>query len=158
MSRPPFAIVSAAFPRKDKVSMPALYESIGHPEYATDGRMVNTCAVRMSMALVAAGVPISPGNITVQAGKNAGRRLESGQARLAKVLQRLWGAPERYHSGPAARKAVAGRRGVISFHHLWNAADPQGHIHLASPDRWGDVECADDYYGKSTDVWFWPLK
>jgi hypothetical protein len=158
VSRPPFAVVSAAFPRKDKVSAPALYEGIGHPEYAADMRMVNTCGVRLSVALVAAGVPIQPGNITVLAGPYAGRRLESGQARLSKVLLRLWGAPEKYASGPEAKKAIGSRRGVISFYHLWNAADPQGHIDLVGPDSWGEAVCADDCYWKSSEVWFWPLK
>lgn len=46
-------------------------------------------ASMMSVALVAAGVPITPGNITMQAGESVERRLESGQARLSKVLLRL---------------------------------------------------------------------
>jgi hypothetical protein len=157
VSRPLFAVVSAAFPRKDKVSRQMLYQSIGHPENVEDGRMFNTCAVRMSVALVAAGVVIQPGNITVLAGIYAGRRLESGQARLSKVLLRRWGSPEEYDSGPAAKKAIGSRRGVISFYHLQGADDQQGHIDLASPDNWGEAVCADDCFWKSTEVRFWPL-
>jgi hypothetical protein len=158
MTRPPFAVLSAAFPRKATVSTEALYLSIGHPEYVNDGRMFNTCGVRLSVALVAVGVPIRPGNITVQAGKYVGQRLESGQARLSKVLLRLWGEPEKYPSGPTAQKGIGTRRGVISFYHLWNADDPQGHIDLVSPDSWDQPACADGCYWKSTEVWFWPLK
>jgi hypothetical protein len=158
MSRPLFSVVRTAFPRKDVVTPAALFGSIGHPEYATDFRMANTCGVRMSVALVAAGVPIQPGNITALAGRYKGRRLESGQARLSHVLLRLWGEPERYANGPAAKKAIGTRRGVISFFHLWNAADPQGHIDLASPDQWGVAICADDCYWKASEVWFWPLR
>jgi hypothetical protein len=116
MSRPLFAVVDAAFPRKDRVSGPTLYQSIGHPEYATDGRMFNTCAVRLSVALAAAGVAIQPGNITVLSGPYTGRRLESGQARLSTFLLRRWGAPEKYSSGSEAKKAIGTRRGVISFY------------------------------------------
>lgn len=158
MNRPPFAVVSEAFPRRDTVSSDALYLRIGHPEYVGDSRMVNTCGVRMSVALVAAGVPIRPGNITVQSGPYAGQRLESGQARLSKVLSRLWGVPEKYAGGPAAKKGIGTRRGVISFYHLYGETDQQGHIDLASPNAWGDLACADDCYWRSTDVWFWSLK
>jgi hypothetical protein len=158
VSRPPFAVVDAAFPRKDKVPGTMLYQSIGHPEYATDGRMFNTCAVRLSIALAAAGVAIQPGNITVLSGPYAGRRLESGQARLSKFLLRRWGIPEKFGSGPEAKKGIGTRRGVISFYHLWGADDQQGHIDLVSPNSWGEAVCADDCYWKSTDVWFWPLK
>jgi hypothetical protein len=157
MTRPPFSVLLGAFPLKTTVTKEALYLSIGHPEYVNDGRMLNTCAVRLSVALVAAGVPISPGNITVQAGKYVGRRLESGQARLSNVLLRLWGAPEKFAGGPSAKKGIGTRRGVICFHHLWNAEDPQGHIDLVSPDSWDQAACADDCYWKATEVWFWQL-
>jgi hypothetical protein len=151
-------VLSAAFPRKDKVSRDALYLSIGHPEYISDARMVNTCGVRMSVALVAAGVPIQPGNLTAQGGKYSGRQLESGQARLSKVLLRLWGAPEKYAGGPAARKGIGKRRGVVSFFQLNGPTDRQGHIDLVAPDNWDDPVCADDCYWQSVEVWFWPLK
>jgi hypothetical protein len=91
MTRPPFALLSAAFPRKATVNTEALYLSIGHPEYVNDGRMFNTCGVRLSVALVAAGVPIRPGNITIHTGKYAGQRLESGQARAIEGLAATMG-------------------------------------------------------------------
>lgn len=158
MIRPPYAALRAGFPQKNQVPMPALYASIGHPEYATDGRMINTCAVRLSVALVGCGVPIRPGNITVLAGKHVGARLESGQARLSNCLTRLWGAPERFDSGPAARKALLNSRGVINFHQLYGATDQQGHIDLVAPDTWGEAICADDCYWQSVEVLFWPLR
>jgi hypothetical protein len=144
MIRPPYAALRAAFPQRNQVPMPALYASIGHPEYATDGRMINTCAVRLSVALVGCGVPIQPGNITVLAGKHVGARLESGQARLSKCLTRLC-------------KALRNRRGVINFHQLYGATDQQGHVDLVAPDTWGEAICADDCYWQSVEVLFWPL-
>lgn len=155
--RPLFAVLSAAFPRKSTVSPAHLYKGIGHPEYVTDGRMTNTCAVRLSVALVAAGIAIRPGNITVLAGAHKGWRLESGQARLSKFLLHQWGEPERYGSGPDAKRGVGTRRGVISFYHIYGTAEQQGHIDLASPDRWGEAECADGCYWQSREVWFWAL-
>jgi hypothetical protein len=139
MTRPPYAALRAAFLQRNEVPMPALYASIGHPEYVTDGKMINTCAVRLSVALVACGVPIQPGNLTVLAGKHMGARLESG-------------------SGPAARQALRNQRGVINFHQLYGATDQQGHIDLVAPDTWGEAICADDCYWQSVEVLFWPLK
>jgi hypothetical protein len=115
-----------------------LYQSIGHPEYVDDGRMYSTYGVRMSVALAAAAVVIQPGNITVLSGSYAGLRLESGQARLSKVLVRRWGAPEKYDSAPGAKKAIGTHRGVISLYHLYGATDQQGHIDLIAPNRIGD--------------------
>jgi hypothetical protein len=158
MSRPLYAVLRAAFPLKSKVSTAQLYESIGHPEYGPDTRMQNTCAVRLSVALAGAGIAIHPGNITVLAGSRKGWRLESGQARLSNFLLRRWGDPERYRSGPEARKVIGARRGVVSFYHLYGAMDQQGHIDLIAPDEWHEAACADDCYWQSTEVWFWPLK
>jgi hypothetical protein len=97
-----------------------LYRWIGYPpEYANDPRYANTCAIRMSLALVQCGVPISSGRMRVLAGECKGTMIEPGQRYLSNVLMRLWGAPEKFHNGPEAQKTIARRHGVISFFHLW---------------------------------------
>lgn len=158
VSRPLYEVLRAHFPQKGKVTTVQLYESIGHSEYGPDARMQNTCAVRLSVALAGAGITIRPGNITVLAGSRKGWRLESGQARLSNYLLRAWGEPERYASGPEARKAIGARRGVVSFYHLYGTTDQQGHIDMIAPDGWGEAACVDDCYWQSAEVWFWPLK
>jgi hypothetical protein len=65
--------------QKKVIDTAHLYESIGHPELSHDMHWANTCAVRVSIALVGAGVTISPGHMTVKAGKHMGHRLEQGQ-------------------------------------------------------------------------------
>lgn len=157
-ARIPFAVLRKNFPSRTVVTGAQLYESIGHPDKATNGNWVNTCALRVSLALVRSGMPIAPGFLTIRGGPLAGRRIESRQKALSELLRKRWGEPERYKSGPEARLALAGRRGVVSFYRLHGGTDTQGHIDLLGPDSYGDAMCADDCYWSSIEVWFWPLK
>jgi Type VI secretion system (T6SS), amidase effector protein 4 len=154
----PYAVLAANFPRKKDVSGSALYESIGYPEYAHHAMWENTCAIRMSLALLGAGIAISPGRISIKVGKYKGRFIEPGQARLSAFLVRTIGQPEKYKGGTAARAGIGQRRGVISFYKLWGGTDSQGHIDLIAADEWGQILCSDDCYWSSVEVWFWPLK
>lgn len=62
MSRPAYAVLAAHYPRKPRmptdggIDAPTLYRNIGHPEYADNVLMQNTCAVRVSLALLGAGI------------------------------------------------------------------------------------------------------
>lgn len=166
MSRPVYGALAAAYPRRPKEGIPhsgidqaALYESIGHKEFAHDSRMQNTCATRVSIALLATGIHPAPGNLTVQAGRFAGLRIETNQAALSKFLKRRLGAPEVYTNGYDAWTKVKPRHGIVSFFHLnggdW---DLQGHIDLVEPTNMGDLQCLGSCYWSSTEVWFWPLR
>jgi hypothetical protein len=66
MHKPPYAVLRSKFPDRRSISAEELYVWIGYPaEYAVDTRYANTCAVRMSLALVRCGVPVSPGRMRV---------------------------------------------------------------------------------------------
>jgi hypothetical protein len=164
--RPPYAVLAAAYPRKkgpQAMDAAALYTSIGHPEYASTYEMQNTCAVRVSIALLAAGIQPFPGHMTVKAGKFTGKRIEQSQKRLSEFLAKRLGAPEVYKNGYNAWRKIRPRRGIVSFYHInggdW---DPQGHIDLVGPARANDVmydlQCAMSCYWSSAEVWFWPLR
>lgn len=166
MSRPIYAVLAGAYPRHPKDGIPhsgidqaALYESIGHPEFARDLRMQNTCATRLSMALLATGVHPAPGNLTVQAGRFAGLRIETNQKALSNFLQRRLGPPEAYKNGYEAWSKIKPRHGIVSFFHLHGGDwDPQGHIDLVEPTNISDLQCLGSCYWSATEVWFWPLK
>jgi hypothetical protein len=143
---------------KASVNKAALYTLIGHPEKIPDHNWDNTCAIRVSVALVGIGFPIAPGYLAIESGPHKGRRIESRQRVLSELLRRRWGEPLKFSSGPEARKALAGHRGVISFFHLNGPTDQQGHIDLVAPNEWNEAICADDCYWQSVEVWFWPLK
>jgi hypothetical protein len=166
MNRPPYALLAAGYPKKPKyegdkrgVDTAALYASIGRPEYANSFDMRNTCAVRVSMALLAAGIQPSPGHMTVKAGRFAGKRIEQSQKILSAFLRRRLGQPEVYKNGYQAWRQIRPRRGIVSFYHVnggdW---DTQGHIDLVEPADMNDLQCASACYWSSTEVWFWPLK
>lgn len=151
--------VRANYLSKKTISGNDLYLSIGRPEYANNAYMENTCAVRVSLALVGAGVKITPGHLEIKAGKFKGKQLEQGQMRLSAFLTRAWGSPEKFKSGNAARAGIGKRRGVISFFQLYGPSDRQGHIDLIAPgDEWNTLMCAGVCYWSAVEFWFWPLK
>lgn len=164
MSKPIFAALSAHYPRKPKVPNdggidgPTLYRNIGHPEYAEHPLMQNTCAVRVSLALLGAGIQPSPGHMTVKAGPFKGKRIEQGQKRLSDFLRKRLGQPEVFPSGLEAARKIGKRRGIISFFGLYGSGDSQGHIDLVEPTTSGGLQCAGSCYFTAREVWFWPLK
>jgi hypothetical protein len=158
MFRPPYAALRSKYPDRRSVSTEELYLWIGHPEHITEVGWENTCAIRMSLALVRCGMHVPGDRLRVLAGECKGHSLEPSQAKLSRFLIQVWGAAEKFQGGPEATKGIGNRRGVISFYHLWGATDRQGHIDLVAP--WGttDLACEEDCYWQSTEVWFWPLK
>lgn len=166
MSRPVYAALAAAYPRHPKegiahsgIDQAGLYDSIGHHEFAQDLRMQNTCAMRVSMALLAVGIHPAPGNLTVVAGRFAGLRIETNQRALSNFLKQRLGAPEVYKSGYDAWSKIRPRHGIVSFFHLHGGEwDPQGHIDLVEPTTMSDLQCLSSCYWSSMEVWFWPLK
>jgi hypothetical protein len=158
MRKPTYSELRTKYPDRRSVSGEELYQWIGYPSYATDPRYLNTCAVRMSLGLVRCGVPISPGRLRVRAGECKGKMLEPGQANLSRILVRLWGEPEKYKGGFAAKKGIGNRHGVVSFYRLWSPTDQQGHIDMVAPYAGDNLTCEEDCYWMSAEVWFWSLK
>jgi hypothetical protein len=50
----PFAVLRMHFPDTDSVSLEELWQWLGYPENIKDINFSNTCAVRMSLALLGA--------------------------------------------------------------------------------------------------------
>jgi hypothetical protein len=159
----PFAKVRMHFLDPDSVDLDELYQSIGYPENMANANFANTCAVRMSLALLGAGFP-NPGHYPVKAGKYKGRMIETQQRKLSNFLARQLGEPEKYKDGQAAQKAIGTRHGIISFFQLHGPSDRQGHIAIVALDKWGYYRCGRENpdsptscYWDSVEVWFWPL-
>jgi hypothetical protein len=164
MNRPLYAVLAAGYPSKQGVDQAMLYTGIGHPEFANDRRLENTCATRVSLALLAAGIHPMPGNLDVLAGRFAGLRIETSQKALSAFLRQRLGPPEVYKGGYDAWKKIRPRHGIVSFFHIHGGGtwDTQGHIDLVAPERADDVmydlRCANHCYWSSGEVWFWPLR
>lgn len=159
MSKPSFVSLRANYP--DKIDMPPerLYQEIGRPDLSNDPNWKNTCAVRVSLALVKSGMKIDTGHMTIMTGKHKGSKIEQNQVRLSRYLSRgsVLGEPEKVIGGGAAAKGIGARRGIVSFFKLNGQADTQGHIDLVQPSTGGYQACASRCFWTSVEIWFWPL-
>ena len=77
----PFATLRKHFPDTQSITPDELYHWIGYPENIGNPNFLNTCAIRLSLALLGAGFP-NPGAWPVKAGKFKGRKIETRQRRL----------------------------------------------------------------------------
>jgi hypothetical protein len=152
------------FPDTQSVPPEELYQWIGYPENIENPNFFNTCAIRLSLALLGAGFP-NPGAWPVKAGKYKGRAIETKQRKLANWLVRQLGQPEKFKSGQEAEAKIAARRGIVSFFNIYGDSNAQGHITIVAKDSWGlYIRCGQEIDGTATgcywsskEVWFWPL-
>nr|WP_279609311.1 T6SS effector amidase Tae4 family protein [Burkholderia anthina] len=123
---------------------------MSNPSYA------NTCAIRVSLALVRSGMTLR-GGLVIQKGLHRGRRIEAGQARLARMLAEpaYFGKAEVFRRDDAAA-GIAGRKGVAAFRNIPGYMNGRGgHIDLIDCAR---ALCSSDCYWTASTVWFWPLR
>jgi len=161
----PYANLRMHFPDTDSVGRDELYHWIGYSENINDPNFYNTCAIRMSLALLGAGYA-NPGEWPIKAGKYKGRAIETQQRRLSAWLTRHIAQPEKFNGGQEAERAIGDRRGIVSFFSIYGDALPQGHIAIVAKDRWGRyLRCGNEIDGTATgcywssrEVWFWALK
>jgi hypothetical protein len=156
--KPPFAVMLQHYPKSEIREV--LYTQIGWNDVVSHPAFQDTCAIRMSMALLSAGVPLAGANMKVKAGPLKDRRIETGQGRLSNMLKRLWGQPEVYKGETAANNGIGDRHGVVSFFRIRNLGIPTngGHIDLVYPAGNGFRQCARSCFFDAAEVWFWPLQ
>jgi hypothetical protein len=154
--RPHFQTLKKHYPRREDVTRPDLFKSIGWQDLINDANYANTCAIRMSLALLRCGVNV-PGRMRINDGPFKGKLIEPGQAKLSAILSRtaFLGAPERYDRSHAAR-SIGGRSGIVSFFRLTRDYTG-GHIDIVSPSTGGIQTCGSDCYWTSREIWFWPI-
>lgn len=154
--KPMFGIVRRNFYRAQVVKRPELFAEIGHPELARIPAWANTCAIRLSLALVKAGV-VLPGRMVIRAGKHKGKRIEQNVVRLSRYLTELYGAPEEWSNGSDASAYIGTRRGILAFFALYGmATEGENHIDLVSPNE-GTEKCASACYWGASKFQFWQL-
>ncbi|TFW31504.1 T6SS effector amidase Tae4 family protein [Massilia horti] len=156
--KPLFAVLKANHLGRDVMSS-QVHEAIGHLELAIDVEWQNTCAIRMSLALIAAGMYIRTARprLWIKTGKFKGRQLEPSQRVLSDFLVHEIGKPEKYRSGADVHNTIAWRRGIISFFQIHGPTSHQGHINLVSVEDWPQLQCNSSCYWDSVEVWFWEL-
>lgn len=160
MSRPAYITVRANFPTVLRYPHRQLLEDVlGWSDLVKNPSFVDTCAMRVSVALVKSGVSLIGARMKGTGGLVKGKTIEPGHAKLSHILRRIWGKPEIYSSETAARDGIDKRSGVVSFFRIHpEMRSAQGHIDLVDPRTNGFSECATQCYFQSAQIWFWPLK
>jgi hypothetical protein len=120
-----------------------------------DPAYVNTCAVRMSLALLEAGVKFA-GRIRIRSGPHRGQHIEAGAKLLADQLARpaVFDRPQLLEPVTASRR-IGSRRGLIFFHKIRGYGG--GHLDLIEP-RTRIAVCASHCYFDCKEVQFWELE
>lgn len=158
--KPSFFAVRTNYPSRASSDRSALYKAIGWDALIGVTAYQNTCATRISLALVRAGMRL-PGRLAILKGEYKGSLVEPGHARLSILLQRrnLLGLPEIYRGGQA-RQAIGKRSGIVSFWRIQDGDGPdEGHIDIVYPDpnADGSPACGTECYWQAQEIWFWPL-
>jgi hypothetical protein len=155
--KPLFAVLKAHHMSRTFLP-PQVYDAIGHPKLALEPAWGNTCAVRMSVALIYAGITIQtgPARLRLNAGPHKGAQIEPSQHVLSEFLVHEIGMPEKYKSGSDAQNSINWRHGIVSFFSLMGTS--HGHIDLVSVEDWGAYRCSVACYWECKEVWFWPLR
>lgn len=161
--KPSYAVLKSAhfssdYAQASYLSGEALYAMLGYEQAALTRQSpayLNTCAVRMSLALLSAQVPFW-GRLVVKAGKYQGKQIEPGAKRLADQLckPQAFGTPEVFTDPDKALDALKRQRGVVFFHRI--SGYDGGHIDLLEPSNAGAV-CHSYCYFNCKEVWFWAL-
>ena len=115
----------------------------------------NTCAIRMSLALMKSGIQFS-GRLKIKDGPHKGKMIEPGAKLLADQLARpaLFGRPDVFSSKDAVTQ-LRGKKGVILFWKITGYGG--GHIDLIEMSTTVQV-CNSACYFSSKEIWFWPLR
>lgn len=156
-----YLTLSKNYSRKKLVEKDQLFEEIGWDSLIKDQTYSNTCAIRVSLALIKSGVPIQ-GRIPIKKGKFKGKFIEPGQAKLANQLatKAYLGKPKIFKPKDI-NKVVGNKHGIIVFwkipgYSIGNSLG--GHIDIISPSDGGHWECGSACYMDAAEAWFWELK
>lgn len=154
--KPPFHVLRRHYPQVGKRE--ALYEQIGWVDVVNHPAFLDTCAIRMSMGLLGAGVRLPGARMKAKAGPLKGKAIEPGQGKLSTILTRVWGKPEVFKNQPSAHAGIGTRSGVVSFFRIHGGGPADGgHIDLVWPAGGGFFECARSCYFSAGEIWFWEL-
>lgn len=151
--KPYFDMLWRNYPRSEERK--PLFEQLGWSDITDNPAYKDTCAIRMSVALTRAGVPLPGASMRAKTASLKDNRIEPRQRKLSNILKQLWGEPEVYDSESTAREGIGTRKGVVSFFRIAGGAG--GHIDLVHPGPYGFAECARSCFFASWEIWFWPL-
>lgn len=155
--KPSFQVLQQHYPAAG--TRDELYALIGWSDLVNNPAFLDTCAIRMSMGLLGAGVTLPQARMLAKNGTLKGKRIEPSQARLSGILARIWGKPEVFTSAQGANTGIGSRSGVVSFFRIHGGGPGDGgHIDLVWPGDGGSLQCARSCYFSAVEIWFWQLE
>lgn len=139
------------------VSGEAAYKEIGYnidDLIKQNSGYENTCATRMSLALLKSGVQFT-GRLIIKDGVLKGKHIEPGAKLLADQLSlaHVFGKPKVYSPAEFVKLANT-KKGVVLFWKIVGYGG--GHIDLIDISN-GVAVCHSNCYFESKEVWFWEL-
>ncbi|EOD1046160.1 T6SS effector amidase Tae4 family protein [Citrobacter farmeri] len=150
---------SADFSNPDFVESKEFYAGIGYDQGKLGVQFENTCAARMSVALIKSGVKFNGRLLPIKEGKWKGVRLETGAKNLADELSRssVFGKPAIWRDPAKFQTELGNKRGVVFFWKIDGYNGGSGsHIDLIEPASAGAV-CHSHCYFNCKQIWFWEL-
>jgi hypothetical protein len=164
-----FALIKNNYQSKYSKSMPVLYAELGWDDLIKNPAYENTCAVRLHLACIAAGVNI-PGTEKILKGPFKDKKIDISQKSLSTYIR---------NSGIFGKTVVAQYKdmlkeetdpikgkGIISFFGLGAtrqdiAESNQGHIDVfidgyVNPHN--SDSCLGQAYWMCREIWYWPMK
>lgn len=135
----------------------ALYSSLGWDDLIGKPEWANTCAVRMSLALLEAGMRPA-GRVQIKKGDLEGHWVEPGQNKLSDWLLANMREPDVFSYDEIQEtggKELFGKKGIISFMRIPSYAG--GHIDLLYPNN-DYLTCSRSCYFGASEVRFWVLE
>ncbi|ENG2553748.1 TPA: hypothetical protein MYP81_005231 [Citrobacter farmeri] len=150
---------SADFINPDFVESKEFYAGIGYDQGKLGVQFENTCAARMSVALIKSGVKFNGRLLPIKEGKWKGVRLETGAKNLADELSRssVFGKPAIWRDPAKFQTELGNKRGVVFFWKIDGYNGGSGsHIDLIEPASAGAV-CHSHCYFNCKQIWFWEL-
>ncbi|GAB57357.1 T6SS effector amidase Tae4 family protein [Rheinheimera nanhaiensis] len=151
-----YQAVADAYEKYNAYETTELYQLLGWGDLIGRPEWANTCAVRMSLALIEAGMTVS-GRVQVKKGDLKGKWIEPGQNRLSDWLIRHLGQPEVFPfdtSSAAGPQSLYDKKGIVSFMRIPSYSG--GHIDLLQPSN-DYLTCSRSCYFTAGEVRFWQL-
>lgn len=133
MANVTFAKLSECYDYYNKFDTDGLFKEIGWDELIGKEGWENTCAIRMSLAMLWCNV-VMHGPMAILKGPYKGKRVETSQNRMAHFLAKspLFGAPQKFKAADFDKgsgfRDLHGKTGIVSFMKLPTYAG--GHIDL----------------------------
>jgi hypothetical protein len=164
--KPFFTTIKMNYSSNKLVEKQYLFKEIGWDDLIDDPAYNNTCAIRVSLALIKSGMNIG-GRLQIKKGDYKGKFIEPGHAKLSLLLKepRHFGNPDKgengkigYRTFAEAEKGIGRRKGVISFWKIPDYLDGRGgHIDITFSYLWMFRDCGSDCFWDASEIWFWEL-